>query len=78
MKRDMSGRIVQRVMASLERAQRKLDERVNMGPDKVEMSSKEIRQAFDKMTPEQRMSFAHSLGGIETALELLNGDSSLS
>ena len=74
MKQDVTGRVVQRASAMVASIREKLDQAVPLGPTKVEVTPKELRSRYGSMTPDERIAFAASQGGIENAMEMLNGN----
>lgn len=73
---DITGRAVARASEIVLKIRARLDELIPLGPDKVEVTPKELRKTYDQMTPEERMAFATAQGGIEDAMEMMNAQSS--
>ncbi len=70
---DVTGRAVTRAAEIVLRIRTRLEEAIPLGPDKVEVTPKELRKTYEQMTPEERMSFATAQGGIEDAMEMMDG-----
>ena len=75
MRRDITGRAVQRATARLGVIKARLQAEIPLGPNNVELTKKELMDQYASATPEQRAIFAASMGGTDTALGVLNGPS---
>lgn len=73
---DITGRAVTRASEIVLRIRTRLDEIIPLGPDKVEVTPKELLKTYDNMTPDERKNFATAQGGIEDAMEMMNVQSS--
>ena len=69
---DVTGRVVTRASEFILKMRTRIDEAIPLGPDKVEVTPKELRKTYDQMTPEERMTFATAQGGIEDAMEMMD------
>ena len=72
-KQDITGRAVSRAMARLGPIKARLQAEIPLGPNKAEVTQKEMLKNFQAATPAERQLLAASMGGTDTALEVLDG-----
>ena len=71
--RDITGEAVMRATEMVMKIRSVIDEKIPLGPNKVQVTPDEIEKNYANMNPEERQAFAASQGGIEDALEMMNG-----
>lgn len=72
-KQDVTGRAVTRASEIVLKIRARLEDVIPLGPDKTELTPKELQDNYQKMTPAQRELLAISQGGTDMAMEILNG-----
>jgi hypothetical protein len=70
MRRDITGRAIIGVNATIEKLKARMSERLDVGAGKVAMTPKELSRAVTKMSPDQSEMFVNKYpGGINKYLE---------
>lgn len=73
---DITGRAVTRATEIVMRIRQSVEAAVPLGPNKVQVTPKELQKSYSTMTPDERQAFATSQGGIEDAMEMMNASTS--
>ena len=73
-RRDVTGRAVMGVAATVEQLRKRMEERLDVGAGKIAMTPRELERAVGKLSPDQREIFIEKYpGGIDKFLEDING-----
>ena len=70
---DVTGRAVTRAADMIVKIRSRINAAIPLGPDKTEVTPTELRKTYDQMSPGERAALAASQGGIEEAMEIMNG-----
>jgi hypothetical protein len=72
---DLTGRAVTKAAEKIFAIRSRLEDAIPLGPTQVEVTPAELKKNYATMTPQERQNFAISQGGIEEAMEMMNGNS---
>ena len=71
MKDDITRRAVLRAVAAAQGIAERFAKQVPYGPTRVGMKPAELRKKIEKMSPDERRTFAEMIGGPEVAMEFM-------